>query len=432
MKMITNKTIIIAKREFFNVVKQKMFLIITFGIPLFFVFISSLSLLHTYFLATEVTGNINTIGIVDNANIIKKGEINNLIDPNMLKFNFLKEDKSTLKPIIKKFLKRVKVYSFTNYHDALEELQKNKIHVLYVIPEDYMESGEVRSYSKRAQLFSGGDYFLSWALRTALLKGLIDPKILNRVQDPVSLNHFVLNDKGELNKEDEMKFWGTLLIPYLASGIMMLTIFVPANYLLQNISEEKETRIIEILLSSVTTEELLTGKMIGLGAAGLIQAFIWLMFIAIPMSIGTVFFEVDLLNIVLYFMYILFGFLLYGSVMAGIGSLGYDTKQSAQLAGICSAISVLPLVFMPLIILQPNGLVARGMSYFPFTSSVTMMVRLATNKLDMIDVIITILILVPSIYFVIKAASKVFKIGLLMYGKRVSVKEVIKWLKSPS
>ena len=333
--MITNKTIIIAKREFSAVVRQKMFLIVTFGIPLFFIFIGGLSLLHTFFLANEISENVTAIGIVDKAGIVGDHDINEMIDPEMLGINFNDNDKSTLKPIIKAFLDEMKIYDYNNYQEGMDDLQLNKISVLYVIPQNYIEEGEVRSYSKRAKIFTGGDYFLRWSLRSLLLTDIVDPLIANRIQDPVTLDHYVLSDNGQVNKEDDLKFLGSLLIPYLASGIMMLTIFIPSSYLLQSVSEEKESRIIEILLSSVTSEELLTGKMIGLGTAGLIQAMVWLVFIAIPLSFGTVYFQIGLLKVLFYFLYIILGFLLYGSVMAGIGSLGYDSKQSAQLAGIC-------------------------------------------------------------------------------------------------
>ncbi|MGD9580976.1 MAG: ABC transporter permease, partial [Vampirovibrionia bacterium] len=193
---------------------------------------------------------------------------------------------------------------------------------------------------------------------------------------------------------------------------------------------EKDSKIIEVLLSSVTTEELLTGKMVGLGIAGLIQASVWLLFMAIPLSVGTVYFQVSFLNIFLYFVYIILGFMLYGSVMAGIGSIGYDSKQAAQLAGFCSAISVLPLLFMPILVLHPNGWISKLLSFFPFTSSVTMMVRISTDKLNYADILISILILIPSIYLIIKLSAKVFRTAILMYGKKITLREIYTWIKS--
>ena len=86
---------------------------------------------------------------------------------------------------------------------------------------------------------------------------------------------------------------------------------------------------------------------------------------------------------------------------------------------------------MPILVLHPNGILARIMSYFPFTTSVTMMVRISTNKLDLIDILITLIILLPTIYFVIKISAKIFRTNVLMYGKRITFKELIKWLKSP-
>ncbi|MEW5822281.1 MAG: ABC transporter permease [Cyanobacteriota bacterium] len=428
--MITYKTLVIAKREFITAIKQKMFLIVTFGIPLLFIFIVGLSVLHSFFLANEITENISSVGIVDKAEIIDDKNINDLINPDLLGLNVAENDKSTLKPIVKKFLENIKIYEYDSHSEGMEDLQNNKIHVLYIIPKNYLEEGEVRSYSKKAKIFTGGDYFLRWALRSTLLEGKVEPLIQNRIQDPVTLNHFILTSSGEVTKEDDLKFWGTLLVPYIASGIMMLTIFVPSSYLLQSVAEEKESRIIEILLSSVSSEELLTGKMMGLGAAGLIQACVWLIFIAIPLSIGTVYFKIGVVNILLYFMYIILGFLLYGSIMAGIGSLGYDSKQSAQMAGVCSTVSVLPLLFLPILVLYPNGLIAKIMSYIPFTSSVTMMVRLSSDKVDIIDILITVLILVPTIIFVVKISAKIFRANILMYGKRFSVREIVRWLKS--
>lgn len=416
------KISVIARREFLTAVKKKSYIAITIGIPVFFTLVLLLSGFHSYFFANRLSTELKIIGIVDNVNILPSGDLKTYLQ------DHLEVPEETLLSQIRRydeeFISHLTFVRYKSKEEGIKDLKNSSISSLYMIPEDYFQKGKVFSYARSNQVLMDTNYFIKWVLRSFLLKEIENPYLAKRLLYPATVKHFVINKEGHVTEEDDIKVIGSVLIPYIASGIMMMIIFLPASYLLQSVSEEKENKIIELLLSATSAEELLIGKMIGLGSAGLIQAFVWLIFIAVPLSLGTVVFKVSLLMVLLYFVYIMLGFLLYGSLMAGIGAIGCDSKQSGQIAGIFSGFSLLPLMFTPYIILDPNGIVAKVLSYFPFTTSVTVMIRLATGELDFYDIWLTLFILIPSIYIAIKFSTKIFRVGLLMQGKKLTLKEL--------
>ena len=213
-----------------------------------------------------------------------------------------------------------------------------------------------------------------------------------------------------------------------------MTILLGTGYLLHGIIDEKENRVMEILLSSVSHEELLRGKLIGLGGAGLTQMGVWGLMGGLPALLilphlptsfriapGTF-----LLALVLFVL----GFLFYGSLMAAFGSLSSSWRESQQVTSLVVILAMIPFMLLPVILESPNGVPARVLSWFPPTAPVALMLRTTAGTVPVWDLTLGIGLLMVGIWAVQKMTAKLFHLGLLLYGKPPSPREVLHWLQA--
>jgi ABC-2 type transport system permease protein len=207
-------------------------------------------------------------------------------------------------------------------------------------------------------------------------------------------------------------------------------VFISSGYLLRSVAEEKETRVVEIVISSVRPMELMAGKVFGLGAVGLTQVLVWLLsaaafsggLVALVAAAGAVLVPTRVL--VLGVIYYLLGYTLYAILMAGIGALGTTMQESQQLAGIFSFFAAIPYMLSGFLFANPNALVARVLSFFPLTAPTMMMLRLPLAEVLWVDVAGSIAALIISIPLALWVGGKLFRVGLLIYGKRPTLKEI--------
>jgi ABC-2 type transport system permease protein len=183
-------------------------------------------------------------------------------------------------------------------------------------------------------------------------------------------------------------------------------------------------------LSSLDTDQLLVGKIMGLGAAGLLQVAVYLLLLVVPGMTLLAIFKVAVGKLLLSLVYFVIGYLLFACLMAGTGVLGRTAQESAQLSTIWTLTAASPMFFLGAIAASPNGPLARALSFFPLTSPVAMMLRLSNTDVPTIDIVGSIAIGVVSIYGALRGAAKVFRAASLMYGKRPTVPELIRWLRT--
>jgi ABC-2 type transport system permease protein len=388
------KWITIAKHEFAYNVRRKEFLIVTFGLPLIMFALIGFPI----FLAASTTGTGPeevTIGYVDNTESFESA-------------------------------------NFTLY--STEELAKNdllegKITHFFVILSDYRSTGQIEIFSRRSRMQGTIEGEIRGFLLDNLLKG--DNKdIVERVKNPIKSEYFTLNEKGESGKDD----LSGLLISIAFAFFFMLTIFTSSNFLLQGVVEEKENRVIEILLSSVSHRELLTGKIFGLGAVGLTQVLIWQVMGIAVLSSGPAALLLAGINISIPLLifasgYFILGYLVFACIMAGVGAIATTSREGQQIAGIFTMIGALPLIISQLIISKPDSIISIIFSYFPLTSPITMIMRISTGGVQYYEVVLSLVILTVSILFIIEMSVKIFRASLLMYGKKPTITEVLKYVR---
>jgi ABC-2 type transport system permease protein len=316
-------------------------------------------------------------------------------------------------------------------------LGSDEISALLIIPKDYMETGEVRVVSKEGG-FSAAMLEDSPSVRRFfvdhLLRNDISPALRQRVADPV--NPVLVSLKGEgPSQASPLNTVLSLMLPYFLGLLLVMTIFVSSNYLLRGVADEKTSRVIEILLSSVTAWELLAGKVLGLGALGLTQVVVWLAS-AFGLSgsgaalLGT---AIPLLSrpevFILALVYYLLGFLVYAVLMGAVGALGTTMQESQQLASLFSLMAAIPLMLGGFMFANPNMPLVRVLSWFPLTAPTMMMLRIPMTEVPMIDIVGSIGMLLVTIPFILWAGAKVFRMGLLMYGKRPTLAQVMRSLR---
>jgi len=320
--------------------------------------------------------------------------------------------------------------------EAEAALKAEEVSKVLVIGEDYLETGRVVVMSMGSG-FGAAAVSDSWAVRAFLVDHLladqVEPALRERATDPMDVESRVLSTGGET--QEGTGGWGfafTFIIPYFLAIFLVMTIFISSGYLLQGVAEEKESRVIEIVISSVRPVELMTGKVAGLGLLGLTQVLIWLLSVA-GFSGGAVALlavagaaSIPMRVLVLGVVYYVLGYVLYAILMAGVGALGTTAQESQQLAGIFSFFAFIPYMISGFLFANPNMLIARVLSFFPLTAPTMMMMRLPLAEVGWVDVVGSIVILLLSIPAALWVGAKLFRVGLLIYGKRPTLREI--WL----
>lgn len=413
--MNLSKILVIARHEYVTNVRRLGFIFVTLLFPALGViglFITAFfSGEASSFLERQFTPEASKVGIVDQSSIYT--------------------------PIAPQFTQSY--VAFPDANAAKQALLSSQISTYIVIPSDYVASGKVTAYVKQAGFISSTAANDSATLRAFLVNGLlsgkVDPTLVNRASDPANLTPVTLNDRGEPTTGGTFSIISGFVAPYIFSILLFISVFASSGYLLRGVSEEKENRVIEIILSSVSASELLAGKVIGLGALGLTQIGVWLLSgLVLSGGVGAIIAGAALvLNpapFLLAALYFLLGYVLYGTTMAAAGSLGTSLRESQQLAGIFSFLAAVPWFFAGFIFTNPNTPIVRILSFFPFTAPTMMMLRLPLTEVPLIDIIGSTIVLLISIPVVLWAGAKIFRMGLLMYGKRPALGEIVRTLRA--
>ena len=256
--------------------------------------------------------------------------------------------------------------------------------------------------------------------------------------------HIQFEEVGSAVEEDDSESSGVdglagddlfkTLVPGMFAGIILLSIIFAGMYIFQSASQEKKDKIAEIILSSITPGELMQGKIIGYFVLGLVQAAV-LLFFAIPITLWKTdipVFEYLFVPETLLLVFIaILGYLLFASLFVGIGATMADVSSAGNFQGIVMMLPFLPFALIGPVISDPSGLVAQIGTYVPFTTPGILLLRLTMlEEWPWIEIAIALVILIVSIWLFMKLAGKIFKVGILMYGKNATPKEIWKWLRA--
>jgi ABC-2 type transport system permease protein len=437
-----NKILLIAKREFLSRVQKKTFLLTTIGLPLIiFVFYGMI----IYF-SVKTTDNYK-IAVADNANIFN-GKLFN--KDNEIVFEFV--------------------------HTPLTELQKdlatNKYNAYLFVPENYTIEGKdtLQFRSNKAMGIMTRDKIqsrINKALEEKRLMGLnISKSQLDSLQqEKETINFTSANGKTE----NETKVGVSYAVGMISGFMIYIILFIYGTMVMRGVMEEKVNRIAEVIISSVKPFQLMMGKITGIGTVGLVQFIIW-MVLVFGLQFGITLLFPDLVGhlhgqpmqpagmqaaeamknsgaltelmqglntinfpliIGCFIFYFIGGYLLYSSLFAAVGSAVNEDPQDAQslLLPITMPI-VFGMVIMTKAVNDPNSTLAIFGSLFPLTSPIVMMARVAhgvPEGVSYLQLALSMVFLIVGFLGTTWVAAKIYRIGILMYGKKATWKEMIKW-----
>ncbi len=235
----------------------------------------------------------------------------------------------------------------------------------------------------------------------------------------------------KISKGDEdtkSGFVEVFIAAYGSSIILFMLIMVTGQLLVRSLFEEKNNRIIEILLSSCSPIELMIGKLVGLSGLGVLQATVWL---SIGIGLGTQFGTLpDVFSLLPFLLlYMLLGYLFYAAILIGLGSLSTTEQEAQQITGYMAILIMLPVgMIMPLMQNPTSGLV-KTLTYIPFLTPTIMAMRIAVLRPEWWEILASVVVMVISIVLVMFLSSKIFRVAILSYGKRPTLPEIIGFLR---
>jgi len=415
----TNKILVIAQHEFITVVCRPAYLITTLGMPLLLLG----TLWGEWLIAMRVVKNksANTAAVVDYAGMVNFDHARRPSDKESLLTEDLENSVSRI----------VRLERYESLDQALDDLARERVFACHVIEGDYLKTGRITSYVRESRMGSTKSYLsernLTTLIRTSLLEGRVTDEVRQRVLDPARIERLEVSPQGQIKPEmSQNQKLLSLMAPLLLCMLLTSSIFMSANYLLQSLILENQNRVMEVLLSSVRPIELLIGKTLGLGAAGIIPPGIYAFF---PSLILVPYFATQGWRLMaLAVIYVGLGYLLFAVLLAATGIIANGMRENSQLAGLWTFICLLPAIVF-LLSGEMDSWAARAMSWFPLTAPTAMLIRICYTRVAAWDALLSIVSLVIGIWVALRYATKIFRASSLMYGKRPTLPVVWRWLR---
>ncbi|MFQ5878508.1 MAG: ABC transporter permease [Acidobacteriota bacterium] len=445
-----SKVGVVVRREFLSTVRRKSYLIVTFGMPFFAAIYFGLFALVPLIYRAQSARSKKGMGIVDLSGVVRPEVMEALDEPARGHAEEVRSMAGDLeaagagakmaRTILGAVTAAPRLRIFASREEALAALGEEGIDRFYLIPEDYLATGAVEVYRTDSETFGLGrardNRVVERLLSRSLLAGRIPEDVRTRAERPIAreaLSAYVVGEDGEIEPLDAVRRTARWAIPAVFGVLLLMSLMTSAGYLLQGVMEEKENRVIEVILSSVRPDRLLFGKLLGLGAAGLLQLLVWIAVASMATGLlaAAALAALDLRLFLACLLFFVLGFLLIGSLMTGTGALGSSARESQQLAAIWSVTAVLPPAVTWMVIVDaPNSWLARVLGWFPLSAPITMMIRLGTGQVPWWDVLVAVACLGGGVYLAVRLSAALFRLGLLMYGTRPSFRQIVRQLRN--
>lgn len=401
-----NKTWVVLKTEFINTVTRRSFILTLVLVPLVPALILGAISLFGGDQVSEIPGVMpqpeaevqRTEGYVDLANII-------ISTPEWLSENLL--------------------IPFNQEAEAKQAALAGEISGYYIIEADYLSSGAIRSVRVDFNPMEMTD--TGWVINALIQYNLLgaDQQRLALFQNPIQIEQFDLSpeDSNTIDMSNPVTFY----IPYAMTMLFYVLIVTSASLMMNNVAKEKENRVMEILMSSVKPDQLLTGKILGLGLVGLLQLVVWLGSALVMLRLGgrsmqiPPDFQLSAGILVWGILFFVMGYLVYGTIMAGVGALVGTVKEASQATFIVILPILIPLMMVGAIINQPNSILSVVLSLIPFTAPNTIMTRMSVTTVPLWQLILSIALLLMTILILIRAVSGMFRAQHLLTGQKFSL-----------
>ena len=423
-----SKTLIVLKHEFLQKVRSRVFIVMTLIGPL----LISLIFIIPIFVASVNTGGVRQLAVIDSTGHLAQ--------------RMVQQAKDTVSDFLpKQFRTKVILESIApgpNVMDSLRKLVESKALTGYiVIPANAIADSTSTAIIK---LHNASDFNVVSFSKDAYLGSVRDAKLSARGIDPAFVSNI---EKGvhvevvKLEQNSESKDNGEIgiVIAFVLAVILYMSMILYGTQIMNSVIEEKTSRVVEIMASSIQPFQLLVGKVLGVGCAGLLQVGVWtLMFIlltTIGLSSASVLLGQDVMPSVspylfLYFLlFFVLGFLIYATLYAAIGSTAESASDVQQVAFPVTMLLVIPFILLQGVIRNPSGTWSVLLSMVPFFAPILMLGRIFTETPPWWQIVLTVIIMIGTFFGCLWVAARIYRVGILMYGKKFKPREIVKWIK---
>jgi len=326
--------------------------------------------------------------------------------------------------------------------DAATALEAGQISEYYVVPSAFREDGVITRVEtgsgfdiSRLEGAENNEGLLRYVVRDALLtEAGVPPEAAARILQGVSVN-VVTVEGDEVSGAD---IAAGIALPMVFVAIFMISIFMTSGYLLQSVTEEKENRVVEIVLSSIPATPLMAGKILGLGGAGLTQVGIWVgsALIAVPLlasqipDLGPI--ELDPVMLLLALTYFVLGYLAYGAIFAAIGAMAPGNREAQQYSGFLGFAAAMPFIVFSVFLTDLQSPIVYALTLFPLTAPTSMLIVLGlSDEIPWTLVGASLTSLTLFAFLATWASARIFRATVLLYGVRPSLQQLIGAVRSP-
>ncbi|MDZ7844648.1 MAG: ABC transporter permease [Anaerolineales bacterium] len=401
-----NKIMVIARREFLQRLRSRAFLFTAIGTPLILIIV--------WFFAGDVnigspppeqespidsSSSEETIGFVDQADLIRQ---------------------------IPDSLPQDLFQAYPDRSAAEQALNQGEISSFYLVDADFRESGEVQLISLRLPTSPPETEVFEWLLLKNTFPDL-EEGVFNRLYRPLLPDEpRFISIAGEADEASGGT--GNSMLPFIVTMAIMLPLFTGGGYLLQSLAKEKGSRIMEVLLLTVRPRQLLTGKLIGLGALVLVQYALWILIgggLAAVLGqersslLGSI--QITPEELVFVLPLALGGFCLYAALMGGLGALAPDLEGSRSWTFLITLPMMVPIYFWTAVTTNPQGPLAVFLSLFPYSSPVAMLLRMSAGSVPLWQLGLSISLLLIAVVATIWLMSRLFRAQTLLSGEPLSL-----------
>jgi len=319
--------------------------------------------------------------------------------------------------------------------DADARLADGSAKGYFLIPSTYPQDPTIQQVASKAvgsspiqaiSIQQSGQAQVELLTRVSLLKnaGLPDP-VLAQLLTPVQFE--TVTPTGE--PVDEADVAASFLLPYAFTLIFMISIFITSGYLLQSVTEEKENRVVEIILSSIPAVPLMAGKVLGLGAAGLTQVAIWLItaFIALPLANAqfSINLTIPITTVVLAVVFFALGYISFGAIFAAIGAVAPGAREGQQYGSFFAVFAVIPLILSSVFLTDLGSPIVLILCLLPLTAPAAMLEVLALSASPpWLLIAASLAIQVVFVVVAVIASGRIFRATVLLYGVRPSARRI--------
>jgi len=427
----------VATFEFLSAVKRPGYLIATFGMPLFMAAYGAVVAVPAYIADKGSRAAPSVYGVVDEPGVLRlSGDLNvgkqAPISEEMRQALEAVGQRQALERALDNFVFR----PYTSRDEAHAALAARRLKGYFVIPPDYLRDGRLDVYTPDSFNVSGSDSrnALSDLLRRRLVEQRLDPALAARVVKPIErTRRFAVTRAGEVRDGGSTASTLRFAVPLVFMVLFLISVLMTSGYLMQGTATEKENKVVDVLLASANPDQILAGKLLGLGGAGLLQISVWLTMLMVT-GVGVVPLlmsarvDVPWLALALAAPFFVIAFLFFGGLMLGTGSLGTNMREAQQLAMVWSLTAAAPLMMMAVLIREPNGTAAKVMSWVPFTAAPVVILRASNDasQLAWWEIAGSLGVLVLATWVGLRVGARLFRIGLLSAGARPTLREIVR------